>query len=220
MVAMTSQAETTSTQEVKALELLTVTIPSPTFTRTFVVYPTEKIRPTPTLFILKDDFQSGMQSFWKVLEGQPVVVNGWLVAQSNVWLEVENSDWDDFVIQFQANSPTCSISDNYNAVSVRGDNLDDMVAFVWSRCERGWFTRTAGNWGVIGSKNIKELANLQTITISEGYAYELLANVHIKGNPNDYSKRIEMPDVDFPIGNIMIKLMNGARIDDVEIIKR
>lgn len=147
---------------------LSTNTPYPTYTPypVYTLVPQEALVVTQTPFpatpthsaiiLFEDNFNSGLSQSWTIKSGSPFVVNGSLSTnQDNTWLQIGDSTWIDYKVEFVADANGCWFTGNTinNVIAVRYQNLDNMVAFVWKDCVGKWYIVTDGVWNQIPGQN-------------------------------------------------------------------
>lgn len=105
--------------------------------------------PAQVTILFQDNFDGGLSSYWQVLSGAPVVVNGMLTADQDTWLAVGDASWTDLVIEFDADAADCWFSWSYNTMAARFVDSSSMIAWRWADCESYWYVVENGSWNEV-----------------------------------------------------------------------
>ncbi len=117
--------------------------------------PTLTALPQPqTLFA--DDFDQGLSGSWRVVSGNPVVVNGQLTSSEDTWIWIGDNSWKNYTVKLDAKAADCWFSWSWSAIGVRVQAEDKMTAFKWAYCETEWDIVKNGNWSLIPNSHVSE----------------------------------------------------------------
>jgi|GEM_PF-4876453 len=201
--------------------------PSPTFTPTPTITPTPTTTPTPTNTLtptptplFADDFENGLSPSWKVLSGEPLIVDGMLSANDPVWLEVGDPSWKNIKIEYQVKlspyadchyGPFPGTFYPYSMlIGLRFQDKDNMIALKTGQCGFLWFQVANGNWE-------------QMPTSGNGPGASVLANITILIEGNKITALINgdrstyFVSTLYPKGSIGLRLGRDSYIDNFKV---
>lgn len=179
---------------------------TPTETNTPTVTPTLTPSQTPTATpLFEDNFDSGLNPAWRVISGEPILVNGRLTANADTWLAVGDSSWTNYVVQFRRVSDQVSGGcGSGNVIAFRVQDRDNYISYFWHFCSSGF--QVAQN-GIVtnqpgGTGNTRDWHDF-SFTVNGGQ-YEARLNNVIR----------TYFDLRYTNGGLMLKLKNNTVIDD------
>jgi DNA-binding CsgD family transcriptional regulator len=183
--------------------VVTATVPPAT------LVPTLTPLPTPVI-LFEDNFDQGLSGSWNIVSGNPVVVNGQLTADQNSWLSIGDSSWTDYRVQFTQHPADCWYYDTSNAIGLRVQDTQNMVAYVWADCESEWDMVQDGAWNMVPNTYL-EHGNDGTVVVTitvQGDQFTVDVNGERRGS---------FFNSDFRQGGIALKVGKDTLIDDLKI---
>ena len=186
--------------------------PTITLTHTPTLTPTNTSTPYPAGFTFLDDFEDGLDPAWKVVFGKYVIANGQLASSEPTMLSLGDSSWKNYEIEFDIFKVpffVCGADQNANALGVRARDIDNMILYVYGRCETEWKYIIDGNWTPIPETHSGQLNNPTHYIIT------------VEGNKITMHNRSELIssfiDNDFPSGYIYLKIVKDTIYDNFQI---
>lgn len=178
------------------------------------VVPTESPTPEATAppqadILFEDDFEDGLSDAWEVISGNPIVVNGMLTADQDTWLMVGDPSWENYSIEFDTDSPVGWISQGFNVIGVRAEDIDNMYAYKWAEYEGYSYFVEEGHWSEIPQSEYNV----------ENEGSNLMINV-IDGQIALYEngmKATSFFDSRFKNGRIALRIFPEATIDNFKV---
>ncbi len=190
----------------------TDTLP-PTQAPTFTAVPTVFVPPANRI-LFQDNFDSGLNSAWQLISGQPSIVNGALTTSEDTWLKLSDSSWKNFTITIEMTGNDCWFSSSYNAIGVRGKATNNMVAFRWANCENEWDVVTSGNWKQVANSHFE--GNIWGPVV---YTIEVKDNQFSASVADQFNTSIVLLNEDLQPGTIFLKLAPKTLIDSFKIVE-
>lgn len=178
------------------------------------VVPTESPTPEATAppqadVLFEDDFEDGLSDAWEVISGNPIVVNGMLTADQDTWLMVGDPSWENYSIEFDTDSPVGWISQGFNVIGVRAEDIDNMYAYKWAEYEGYSYIVEEGNWSEIPQSeyNVENAGSNLMINVIDGQIalYE------------NGMKATSFFDSRFKNGRIALRIFPEATIDNFKV---
>jgi DNA-binding CsgD family transcriptional regulator len=171
--------------------------------------------PTPVLVSTVpffDDFDDALDPAWQVVSGDVAIVNGRLTTSNGVTLWVGGSAWKDYTVEFESWPNGSWDSD---AISVRIQDIDNLVQFSWS-------CRDYSRWTILRDGAQQQVPNTRGPSFGFHHGGESV-KVIVAGN--EYraylrgSKVSSFIDIDerFPSGRVGITLLAGSQIDNFRV---
>jgi len=168
------------------------------------------IAPKPAV-LFEDNFDQGLSEDWEVISGNPMIVDGMLTSDQDVWLMVGNLAWKNYSVEFTAETDINAANLGFNIIGVREVDIDNMYAYKLSTYDTLWSIVKNGKWNAIPDSTDHSDKNLNLndfrITVNKSSI-----TFYINGIQN-----FSFVDSNYPQGRVVLKVSQGSTFDDFKV---
>jgi DNA-binding CsgD family transcriptional regulator len=182
--------------------------PSPTMTEFPAASAT--LPPKPKV-LFEDNFDQGLSEVWDVVSGNPMIVNGMLTSDQDVWLMVGDPTWKNYSVEFKAETDINAANLGFNIIGVRVVDIDNMYAYEFSTYDTLWSIVKDGKWNAIpGSTNLSG----EKLNISD---FKIIVNNSSITFYIDGIQKFSFVDSKYPHGQLIFKVSQGSIFDNFKV---